>query len=161
MWSNVVLTTAMWRGVGRVVQCIHIIISNKKISYYRIRPKIWQQRRCPTSRTPSCSFFGDTRLAGASSLLLLSLLCCHRHSGAVKFVCYHILVWPHVLLPTYCSLHPAMSCNDVQCQWHIANLMQCVAMAMWRNVAQCRAMWDLDKFLLGFCYVCSSEKVSW
>ena len=74
--------------MGRVVRCVHII--SNKISYDRIQPKNWQQRRCPTSRTSSCSFFGDTRLAGVSSLSLLSLLCCRCRVGAVKFAHYHL-----------------------------------------------------------------------
>ena len=55
------------------------------------------------------------------------------------------------------TLHPAMTCNVVRFQCHIADLMRCGT--MWRDVARCRVMWDSEEFLLGFCYDCSSKKV--
>ena len=154
MWSNVGLTTAMWDSqprcgamwshVGQVVQCIHI--NRNKILYDRIWPKIWQQCRCPMSRTPSFSFFGNTRLAGASLLSLLSLLCCRPCAGAVKFAHYHFgLAGCFTTYLLYCDV---MWCRAMSMSHRRSH-------AMWRNVAQCDAMshdvglrWILIGFLL-------------
>ena len=133
MWSDVEQCGAMWRDVGLVVQGIHII--SNKILHDRIRQKIWQQRRCPSLRTPSCSFFGDTRLAHASSLSSLSSVCCCPCVGAVKFARYHFGLAGR--FTTY--LLYLTSCNVVRCRAMSMSHRQSHAMGC--NVARCGAMW--------------------
>jgi hypothetical protein len=91
-------------------------------------------------------------------------LCCHCRVRAVKFARYHFGLAG--CFTTYLSY--LTSCDVVRCRAMSMSHRQSHAMwrdvarcgAMWRNVAQCRAMWDSDEFLLGFCYDCSSKKVS-
>ena len=91
----------------------------------------------PTSRTPNCSFFGNTRLASsASSLSLLSSLCCRSLVGSEKFVCYHyfgLAGW----FTTYLSY--LTSCDVGRCR------------AMTMSLRRSHAMWQDDSGLW-FCY---------
>ena len=101
-----------------------------------------------TCRLRSCSFFGNTRLAGTPSLLSLSLSSSHRGCKvcALPFwsghLFYYLPIVPYILW-----------CFAMSCDVYVTLSISC-------DVARCGTMWDSDEFLLGFCYDWLSEKVS-
>ncbi len=159
MWSNVGLTTAIWSnveqcGMGGMMRTI-----SNKISYDRIWPKNWEQHWCPMLRTTHQRFvFIVERFIPLRPCCRRCSRCrCRRCIWAVKFVRYHFGLAG--CFTTY--LLYLTSCNVVRCC--AMSMSHCQSHAMWRDVAQCHPMspiWDWDEFLLGFCYECSSKKVS-
>jgi hypothetical protein len=98
---------------------------------------------------PSCSFFGDTRLSGASLLPSLSLSSSRRGCNVCALPFWSGLMFYYLPIVAYILRCHAMSCDVnvtspiscdvVQCGTMWRNVARCGA--MWRNVAQCGAMW--------------------